>query len=91
MESSASHELKDMHCLVCGMIIRPSCLPFREPLDWKTLGLFNYLDFIQRPMDLGTIKTKLEAGKYQTKEQVAADIRLVWENCMTYNAESSEV
>ena len=91
MEPSSSKEMKEMHRLVCGMIIRPESFAFRQPVDWKNLGLVDYLDIIKHPMDLGTIKANLEAGKYETPEQVAADVRLVWSNCMTYNSDGSEV
>lgn len=42
-------------------------------------------------MDLGTIKRGIEAGKYETVDEVAHDIRLVWTNCMLYNRDGSEV
>lgn len=41
-------------------------------------------------MDLGTIKRRLERNQYETAHQVAEDIRLVWKNCMTYNADGSD-
>jgi len=41
-------------------------------------------------MDLGTIKSKLENGKYKDLEEAANDVRLVWKNCMTYNQEGSD-
>mmetsp|Transcript_36514 Transcript_36514/g.88500 ORF Transcript_36514/g.88500 Transcript_36514/m.88500 type:complete len:207 (+) Transcript_36514:100-720(+) len=41
-------------------------------------------------MDLGTIKRRLERNQYDTAHQVAEDIRLVWHNCMTYNADGSD-
>ena len=41
-------------------------------------------------MDLGTVKRKLERGKYKTAADCAADIRLVWTNCKTYNADGSD-
>jgi hypothetical protein len=46
-------------------------------------------------MDLGTIRTRLRSGKqqqqfYKSFHQVAADVRLVWTNCMTYNADGSD-
>ena len=31
-------------------------------MDWKALGLVDYPDIVKRPMDLGTIKKKLENG-----------------------------
>lgn len=41
-------------------------------------------------MDLGTIKDKLDGGKYKDLEDAANDVRLVWKNCMTYNQEGSD-
>jgi hypothetical protein len=52
--------------------------------------LFDYPQVIKRPMDLGHIKRNLEKNKYSTVHEVAADIKLVWKNCMTYNADGSD-
>ena len=41
-------------------------------------------------MDLGTIKKKIADRKYRTIHQAADDVRLVWSNCMTYNADGSD-
>lgn len=41
-------------------------------------------------MDLGTIKDKLKKKEYKTLFQVGEDVRLVWMNCMTYNADGSD-
>ena len=41
-------------------------------------------------MDLGTAKKKIMDRKYKTLQQAAEDIRLVWSNCMTYNADGSD-
>jgi hypothetical protein len=41
-------------------------------------------------MDLGTIKGKIEKKKYNTLYQVAEDVRLVWDNCKTYNQDGSD-
>lgn len=41
-------------------------------------------------MDLGTIKGKIEKKKYVTLYQVAEDVRLVWDNCKTYNQDGSD-
>ena len=58
---------------------------FRDPVDWRGLGLDDYPVIIKRPMDLGTVKLRLERGAYATPEACAADVRLIWENCRTYN------
>ena len=41
-------------------------------------------------MDLGTIVKKIQKGKYQTLYQCGEDVRLVWSNCMLYNADGSD-
>ena len=40
---------------------------FDKPVDHVGLNLFDYLDIIKRPMDLGTVRSKLESGKYQVR------------------------
>lgn len=41
-------------------------------------------------MDLGTVKKNVAAGTYPTIQAAAEDVRLVWTNCMTYNADGSD-
>lgn len=82
--------LARMTKIVNAFLARPDSGPFREPVDWRGLELHDYPEIITHMMDLGTIKRKLERNQYQTAAQVAADIRLVWSNCMTYNAEESD-
>lgn len=41
---------------------------------------------IKEPMDLGTMQKKLRSGQYRTKAQFAADLNLIWDNCLLYNA-----
>jgi hypothetical protein len=53
-------------------------------------GLLDYPKIIKQPMDLGTIQEKLKKGQYKTLYAVAQDVRLVWTNCMTYNADGSD-
>lgn len=51
---------------------------FNEPVDPVKHGCLNYPEVIKQPMDLGTIKRKLEANTYQGSiEAFAADVRLV--------------
>jgi Bromodomain len=46
-------------------------VPFREPVDWKSLGLYDYPQIIKHPMDLGTVKKKLKAKSYTNVADVA--------------------
>lgn len=64
--------------------------PFRDPVDWKALGLFDYPQVIKKPMDLGLVKQKVNSGKYKSIHEAADDVRLIWKNCMTYNADGSD-
>ena len=59
---------------------------FRFPVDWKGLGITDYPLIIKRPMDLTTIRDKLEKKKYPSYEEASADVRLIWSNAMLYNA-----
>ena len=83
-------ELAELLKVVCSFIARPESEPFRHPVPWREMGLADYPLIVRRPMDLGTIKQKLEAEAYSSVEEAAADIRLVWTNCMSYNQDGSE-
>lgn len=62
-----------------------------KPVDVERLGLHDYHDIITHPMDLSTIRTKLDSGAYQNKNEFAADMRLMFDNCYKYNGEKSDV
>ncbi|KAM9735021.1 bromodomain-containing protein 3-like isoform 1-T3 [Menidia menidia] len=59
--------------------------PFYTPVDAEVLGLHDYHDIIKYPMDLGTVKRKMEGGEYLDAQQFAADVRLIFSNCYKYN------
>lgn len=68
----------------------PPTEPFREPVDYKALGLVDYPLVVKKPMDLGQVKKKLNESKYKSIHDAADDVRLIWKNCMTYNADGSD-
>jgi len=70
---------------------KPEAEPFREAVDWKSLGLYDYPKIIKRPMDLGTIEQKCTGGRYEDAWRFAEDMRLVWENAKTYNRPGSGI
>lgn len=53
--------------------------------DYVALGIPDYPKIIRRPMDLGTMKRKLDAGQYRDANAFEADFKLLINNCMTYN------
>jgi len=59
-------------------------------VDWRALGLYDYPQIVKKPMDLSLVKKRVEAGHYKTVHEVADDVRLIWNNCMAYNADGSE-
>ena len=91
MAASAKEGFSEMLKIVCSMLSRNECMVFREPVDWKGLGLLDYPEIVLRPMDLGTIKKRIENDDYNAVEDIATDVRLVWSNCMLYNRDGSEV
>ena len=46
-------------------------------------GLHDYHDIIKRPMDLGTVKRKMDARVYADPEEFASDVRQIFINCFT--------
>jgi hypothetical protein len=64
---------------------------FNSPVDHVALGLTDYETIITRPRDLGTIKARLHAVSYNSREEVADDIRLVFVNAMTYSPPNNPV
>ncbi|XP_042339672.1 bromodomain testis-specific protein isoform X2 [Plectropomus leopardus] len=69
----------------------PYAWPFYTPVDAVALGLHDYHDIIKQPMDLGTIKTKMDQREYANAKEFAADVRLMFSNCYKYNPPSHEV
>uniref|UniRef100_W5LBL0 Bromodomain, testis-specific n=1 Tax=Astyanax mexicanus TaxID=7994 RepID=W5LBL0_ASTMX len=65
--------------------------PFYKPVDAERLGLHDYHDIIREPMDLSTIKKKMDNREYTDASQFAADIRLMFSNCYKYNPPTHEV
>eukprot|EP00850_Spirogloea_muscicola_P026653 SM009087S24277 [mRNA] locus=s9087:87:569:+ [translate_table: standard] len=65
--------------------------PFAAPVDVVGLGLTDYHVIIKRPMDLGTVKARLEAGGYDEVDDLEEDVALVFSNAMTYNAPHMDV
>ncbi|XP_030598256.1 bromodomain-containing protein 3-like isoform X2 [Archocentrus centrarchus] len=65
--------------------------PFYTPVDAEALQLHDYHDIIKYPMDLSTVKKKMDAGEYQDAQAFAADVRLIFSNCYKYNPAHHDV
>jgi hypothetical protein len=69
--STGSTSLTKILCIVVSLF-HPT-VPFREPVDWKGLGLYDYPQIIKKPMDLGTVKKNLKAKKYTNVADAARE------------------
>ncbi|TYH20279.1 hypothetical protein ES288_A05G418500v1 [Gossypium darwinii] len=64
---------------------------FNSPVDVKGLGLHDYYSVIKHPMDLGTVKTRLGKNWFKSPREFAEDVRLTFQNAMTYNPKGQDV
>lgn len=72
-------------------IYNPESLPFRQPVDPELLQIPDYYQIIKKPMDLSTIKRKLDTGQYSDPWQYVDDVWLMFENAWLYNKKNSKV
>ncbi|XP_057455578.1 transcription factor GTE4-like isoform X2 [Lotus japonicus] len=64
---------------------------FNSPVDAEALGLHDYFTIITHPMDLGTVKSRLNSNWYKSPKEFAEDVRLTFHNAMTYNPKGQDV
>ncbi|KAM8930580.1 bromodomain testis-specific protein [Pelodytes ibericus] len=65
--------------------------PFYKPVDSASIGVPDYGDVIDCPMDFGTIRDKMDNGQYKDTREFASDIRLMFMNCYKCNSPDSEI
>ncbi|KAH8055523.1 hypothetical protein JL721_10256 [Aureococcus anophagefferens] len=53
---------------------------FRKPVDFVALNIPHYPTIVAKPMDLGTIESKLGRNMYKTRDEFAADLRAFFED-----------
>lgn len=66
------------------MTLLPECFSFSSPVQ-------DYFDIVKNPMDLSTIKRKLDTGQYQEPWQYVEDVWLMFNNAWLYNRKTSRV
>ncbi|XP_072289523.1 bromodomain-containing protein 3b isoform X3 [Eucyclogobius newberryi] len=65
--------------------------PFYKPVDAEALELHDYHDIIKHPMDLSTVRKKMDKSEYTDPQSFATDVRLMFSNCYKYNPPDHEV
>ncbi|KAM3915446.1 bromodomain testis-specific protein [Leptodactylus fuscus] len=89
-----SEQLKHCHNILTEMMSKKHAAyawPFYKPVDSACLNLPGFSDIINCPMDLGTIRDKMENGQYKDTREFASDVRLMFMNCYQHNSPDSEV
>eukprot|EP00587_Corethron_hystrix_P001372 CAMPEP_0113305838 /NCGR_PEP_ID=MMETSP0010_2-20120614/5322_1 /TAXON_ID=216773 ORGANISM="Corethron hystrix, Strain 308" /NCGR_SAMPLE_ID=MMETSP0010_2 /ASSEMBLY_ACC=CAM_ASM_000155 /LENGTH=1600 /DNA_ID=CAMNT_0000160371 /DNA_START=446 /DNA_END=5248 /DNA_ORIENTATION=- /assembly_acc=CAM_ASM_000155 len=64
---------------------------FNSPVDPVELNLPDYFQIIKKPMDLGTIKKRLENGCYHDIKEFESEVNLTFDNATLYNVSGSVV
>ncbi|KAJ1922238.1 hypothetical protein H4219_000100 [Mycoemilia scoparia] len=59
--------------------------PFLQPVDWVAMNIPDYPQIVKQPMDISTLKRKLDSGEYDNPGAFEADVRLMFNNCYAYN------
>mmetsp|Transcript_7545 Transcript_7545/g.15869 ORF Transcript_7545/g.15869 Transcript_7545/m.15869 type:complete len:217 (-) Transcript_7545:745-1395(-) len=85
-----SEGLKQVEKIIDALAQRNDSEPFREPVNWREIGLFDYPQIVKKPMSLSDVKAKIASGQYRSPAECAEDVRLIWSNCMLYNQDGSE-
>ncbi|GJN92439.1 hypothetical protein Rhopal_005469-T1 [Rhodotorula paludigena] len=69
----------------------PYAYPFYQPVDVAAYPA--YLQYIKKPMDLTTIRHKVEHNQYPSPpyQHFEADVRLIFQNCYAFNPPNTPV
>ncbi|XP_078131500.1 bromodomain-containing protein 4-like isoform X2 [Sander vitreus] len=65
--------------------------PFQAPVDAIKLGLPDYYKIIKIPMDMGTIKKRLENHYYWNAHECIQDFNTMFTNCYIYNKPGDDI
>lgn len=100
LNNSTSASLEDFEwamSVVERLMAHEMAGPFLQPVDPIREGVPTYLQVIQNPMDLSTIRERLRKSinrqpmAYTSIEEVKNDLDLCWNNCWLFNGKRSEI
>ncbi|KAI9488830.1 hypothetical protein BDB00DRAFT_25073 [Zychaea mexicana] len=84
-------QAKDCRRILGKLQKNRAALLFVQPVDEALDGAPDYYKIIKEPMDLGTVKAKLDRKIYTSFDEFEKDIRLIFNNCYTYNRHGTYV
>merc|ERR1712073_54940 len=88
LDDSFDLNIVSLEDLVKGLLKHKDGWPFDRPITKADAP--DYHLCVRNPMDLGTIKGRLNDMQYTSNQEVVNDIRLVFTNCYSYNMEDTE-
>lgn len=77
--------------LLHGIMLHKYAWIVNEPVDVVKFNIPDYFTVIKHPMDLGTVKRRIDSGEYTSPLVFASDVRLTFSNAMTYNPPGNDV
>ncbi|KAJ7597342.1 hypothetical protein C8J56DRAFT_316264 [Mycena floridula] len=86
-------EKRSLVAVLNAIAKEPAFMIFAQPVDPVALGIPDYFRVIkpENARDLGTIRTKLEADKYETVDDFETDVDLMADNAVKFNGATSDV
>jgi hypothetical protein len=77
--------------LLQTLFLHPDSRPFQQPVDVVSLNIPEYYEIIQFPMDLSTIRCKLDQQRYICLNEIDMDIKQMFENCRIFNPKKDPI
>ncbi|KAK2708521.1 hypothetical protein QYM36_014206 [Artemia franciscana] len=87
-----TNQLQYIHKSVLKVVVKHRfAWPFMSPVDAKKLNIPDYHKTIKQPMDLGTIKKRLENNYYWCAKECIQDFNTMFTNCYVYNKPGEDI
>ncbi|KAL1739176.1 Bromodomain-containing protein [Schizophyllum fasciatum] len=93
-DDGTSEQLKFCHKLLSELFKRQyydAASPFYEPVDHVLLNIPAYPKIIKNPMDMSTMRRKLDNDQYPSAQHFRDDFKLMIRNCFTFNPKGTPV
>jgi hypothetical protein len=87
--SRAEKDLSVCHTLLSELGGHDESWPFLQPVNTKQFP--TYKKIIKTPMDISTIRKKLNDGMYKLRDEFREDVNLMFRNCEIFNEDDSPV
>lgn len=71
------------------LMLHPIAQIFSIKVDPELDNVPDYYEKVKKPMDLGTVKSKIIDNTYNTLNEIKADVNQIWENAEIYNGRPS--